>query len=76
MLMTEDFDTNEDWHRAMILERKLKRCPDCGCGHGEKHHGDCDVQRCGVCGKQQISCGCRSHDSAKTLWMGVWPTVS
>jgi hypothetical protein len=74
MLNTEDFDLNEEWHRAMLLEQQIGKCPDCGTGHGQKHHEGCDVERCSVCGTQRISCGCRNHDPEKTRWMGVWPT--
>jgi hypothetical protein len=75
MLNTEDFDLNEEWHRAMLLEQQMGKCPDCGCGYGEHHHAGCDVERCSVCGTQRISCGCRDHDPEKTRWMGVWPTA-
>jgi hypothetical protein len=74
MLMTEDFDSNEEWRRAMDLERKMKTCPDCRCGYGDHHRSGCDVERCSSCGQQRISCGCKDHDPEKTRWMGVWPT--
>jgi hypothetical protein len=74
MLNTEEFDTNEEWRRAMTLERKMQPCPDCGCCHGQKHHEGCDVERCSSCGQQRISCGCPNHDPERTRWMGVWPT--
>lgn len=37
-----------------------KRCHDCGIENkvGNFHHFGCDIERCPICGKQLISCGC------------------
>jgi hypothetical protein len=35
-----------------------ERCPDCACLDGGTHHPYCDVEECGSCGGQWISCVC------------------
>lgn len=33
-------------------------CSDCCAMYGGYHHFGCDVERCPICGGQQISCDC------------------
>ncbi len=53
--------------------RKLTKCHDCGAKPGEMHWGNCDVQRCSVCGGQRLGCDCSGHDRAFARWTGIWP---
>lgn len=36
-----------------------ERCHDCGVRPGGFHHLGCDMQRCPLCRRQMMSCGCR-----------------
>lgn len=42
-----------DW-----VQKPGERCPDCNALYGHYHHPGCDIERCPVCGRQLISCGC------------------
>lgn len=50
-------------------------CPDCGATIGQPHQNDCDVERCGKCGQQRISCGCDNIGEPHAVWIGDFPTA-
>lgn len=33
-------------------------CHDCNVASGQYHHLGCDMERCPICGRQLITCGC------------------
>ena len=45
------------WGRSGRHERE--KCHDCGVAPGGFHHLGCDMQRCPLCRRQMMSCGCR-----------------
>ncbi len=60
----------------MPYERPEKRdCPDCGVAPGRLHRPSCDVERCGHCGGQALSCDCEPSErrAYQEPWSGVWP---
>ena len=44
------------------------RCGDCGVLIGGAHHLGCDIQRCPVCGRQMMTCGCRFDEDPPELF--------
>lgn len=52
---------------------KLEACHDCHAAPGQPHRGNCDVERCSVCGGQRLCCSCKGHDRAFARWTGFWP---
>ena len=61
-----DFGPDEDLSRP-------RNCPDCGVAPGTPHRDGCDIERCSVCGRQRLACGCRGHDKDFAWWTGFWP---
>jgi hypothetical protein len=43
-------------------------CGDCGAPPGGFHHLGCDLQSCGVCRGQMLSCGCRFDEDPTELF--------
>lgn len=55
-------------------ENKEKECcNDCQAKPGENHLDGCDVERCGECGGQFISCCCKEPSERRVPWSGEWP---
>jgi hypothetical protein len=55
--------------------RKLERnkCHDCDAMEGEFHEFGCDMERCPFCGRQLISCGCRTkHFYPESIDLRDW----
>jgi len=66
---------------ASVFANQLRRCHDCHVVPGACHHPGCDMERCGNCGGQAISCGCGEDnpeaervywvERPNNRWMGV-----
>lgn len=70
----EDPDNSRvDRFFAIRDKRRRNKCPDCGCRYEYKHKSGCAVERCSMCGGQQILCRCPDHDPEKTRWFGALP---
>lgn len=39
-----------------------ERCHDCGAKKGGYHHPGCDAERCPVCKRQALGCGCNDDN--------------
>jgi hypothetical protein len=51
------------------------RCPECDTWEGSLHVPGCDIERCGVCGRQLSSCACpRTGDTPRVPYIN-WPLV-
>lgn len=46
--------------RTGDVKRPDQCCHDCNAADGHMHHPGCDMERCPICGRQLISCGCRA----------------
>ncbi len=52
-----------------------QRCGDCGALEGSLHLVGCDMERCGLCGRQYSSCDCqRQADTPRVPYID-WPVV-
>jgi hypothetical protein len=55
------------------------RCGDCGARIGEVHTPGCDLEQCGRCGHQWLSCGCpiRAGEPRRPWrgWQAYWDDI-
>lgn len=48
-----------------------ENCPDCGVKPGQLHKTNCDMERCGICKGQRLSCKCKKPNPTKNrIWSG------
>lgn len=46
------------YKRIPCKEKKGRICHDCNVASGQYHHLGCDMERCPICERQLITCGC------------------
>lgn len=52
-------------------KKDMRNCPDCGTFPNDWHDDGCDVERCGICGRQRLSCECpKDCRVARIKWDG------
>ena len=49
-------DAREQWPSDEMAPPD--QCHGCGVTFGQRHHTDCDIERCPQCRGQLLSCGC------------------
>lgn len=45
-------------HARVPYDDSERPCHDCNVTVGQFHHPGCDMERCPVCGRQLLMCGC------------------